>query len=262
VVARLHEEHPAADATPARHIAVGIDGPADAPLRWASREARARGCTLRIVDLRCRPHALTADPCPDPRETLLVEAAGAELLVVGGAGAGDGHRALLASVPPNASRGGPCPIVVVRDERPTVGRIVVGVDSSNAASAALDWAIDEANRNGAEIVVVHAWQRRGPADRSVRLGDLRRAEAAGLVDVAVRYCRERTMQTVRGDAPVGDPASVLVAASEGADLVVVGSRGRSGFRTALFGSVALDLADGARCPVVVIHPRLRRPPAA
>jgi nucleotide-binding universal stress UspA family protein len=148
------------------------------------------------------------------------------------------------------------------DKRPAVGRIVVGVDSSNAASAALDWAIDEANRNGAELVVMHAWHRPAPADRSVRLGDLRRADAEGVVDVAVRYCQERTTRTVRGEAPVGDPATVLLTASEGADLVVVGSRGRSGFRTALFGSVALDLADDARCPVVVIHPRLRRPPAA
>ena len=80
----------------------------------------------------------------------------------------------------------------------------------------LDWAIEEADRHGADVAVVHASQR-GAAEE-------------------------------------------LVAKSGDADLLVVGSRGRSGFRTLLFGSVALAVVEGARCPVVVIHPQLR--PAA
>jgi nucleotide-binding universal stress UspA family protein len=55
----------------------------------------------------------------------------------------------------------------------------------------------------------------------------------------------------------GDAATVLAAASRSADLIVVGSRGSSGFRTMLFGSVTLLLVECAACPVAVIPPQLR-----
>lgn len=50
----------------------------------------------------------------------------------------------------------------------------------------------------------------------------------------------------------GDPGEVLVSESTAADLVVVGSHGRSGFRAALLGSVSRHVIDHAVCPVVVL----------
>jgi nucleotide-binding universal stress UspA family protein len=127
-----------------------------------------------------------------------------------------------------------------------VRRIVVGVDGSNAATAALDWSCEEANVHGADLVVVHA-----------REGDISRAEAECVLDLAVNECRDHTDGVVRGVLAEGSPAHVLIAASRVADLVAVGSRGRSGFKTALFGSVALSVAENADCPVAVTHPRVR-----
>ena len=91
----------------------------------------------------------------------------------------------------------------------------------------------------------------------MRGNDLARADAQCIVDLAVRQCEKRTSRAVSGEAIEGDATAVLTTASKDADLLAVGSRGRSGFKTMLFGSVALFVADRASCPVAVIHPRLR-----
>jgi nucleotide-binding universal stress UspA family protein len=55
----------------------------------------------------------------------------------------------------------------------------------------------------------------------------------------------------------GSAGPTLIQLSQNADLIAIGSRGRSGFKTTLFGSVALTVAGHADCPVAVTHPRLR-----
>jgi len=77
------------------------------------------------------------------------------------------------------------------------------------------------------------------------------------VDMAVRSCKENTRQSGTGRLIEGDAADVLTAATADADLVVVGSRGPSGFKTVLFGSVALFTVEHAACPVAVLHPSVR-----
>ena len=113
--------------------------------------------------------------------------------------------------------------------------MVVGVDGSSAAGAAVDWTCEEATIHGADLRVVHA------VDRGADWSD-----AQYLLDLAVAECRARTDVIVSG------------LLSRDADLIAIGSRGRSGFKTALFGSVALTVAEHADCPVAVTHPRLRR----
>ncbi len=126
----------------------------------------------------------------------------AELLVVGASTSGTARRWLFGSVPRAAARRSSCPVVVLRScPRPMIGRIVVGVDGSNAAAAALDWAIDEANLHGADLTIVHAWQHPHANDSSMRSNDLRLADARCVVDVAVRYCEERTERSVHGSWP-------------------------------------------------------------
>jgi nucleotide-binding universal stress UspA family protein len=114
------------------------------------------------------------------------------------------------------------------------------------AGAAIDWACDEANLHRAGILVIHSRER-----------DISRAEAGCVLDLAVNECRQRTGVCVRGQLTEGSPASALVEASRTADIVAIGSRGRSGFKTAVFGSVALSVAGSAWCTVAVTHPRLR-----
>jgi len=185
----------------------------------------------------------------DPRDALPARAQNADLLVIGAHESGAVRRLLFGSVERTAARRSPCPVVIVKGSaalRP-IRRIVVGVDGSSAADAALLLAAREADVHQAELVVVHGW------DRAER-----RADGQNVVDEAVRACRSLTESPVRGELFDGDGATALTAASLDADLVTIGSRGRSGFRTMLFGSVALAVAEESTCPVAITHPQPRR----
>jgi nucleotide-binding universal stress UspA family protein len=146
-------------------------------------------------------------------------------------------------------------------------RVVVGVDGSTGARAALAWALPEAARRGAAVDVVSAF----PVEvhwLDPLLLDTARIDAARSRTTALV---EQVVDEVRGDPAVashpgvagleivvhvvaGPPAPKLVELSEAAELLVVGSRGRGAARSALCGSVALHCAAHARCPVVVVHP--------
>lgn len=216
-------------------LVVGLDdSSADGTvMAWAQREAVARRCPLRVVSHR-----------NDSPAELLFAAVDATLLIVGNEPLATGDRRSS------------CPVVVVRGTpRPSLQHILVGVDSSNASAAALDWAVGEAARHAARITVIHAWQQ--PVDeRSVRSLDLRQADAQCIADLAADLYDAGPVPLIERRAVHGAASDVLVAASTHADLLVVGSRGRSGFRTLQFGSVALAATSRADCPVVVVHPRL------
>lgn len=217
-------------------LVVGLDdSAADAGvLDWATREAATRHCSLRVLATR-----------GDNPNEFLDDAADATLLIVGTEPvAGTGRR-------------GSCPMVVVRGtQREQLQRIVVGVDSSNASAAALDWAMAEAARHRASVTIVHAWQPPDNGERSLRANDLRQADAQCIADLAADLYEAGPDPVIERRAVLGPAADVLIAESAGADLLVVGSRGPSGYRTLQFGSVALAAVQGADCPVVVVHPRL------
>lgn len=230
---------------------VVVDYDIDSPtslgvLRWAAAEAVARDAQLHVV-------------CPDAgaSDALLAEAVGADLLVVSELNTGSAQRRVAGSIPLLVARRSRCPVVVVRDgRRHSIHRIAVGIDGSNASATALDWAIVEADLHHADIVVVHAWEQPSRPG-SMRANDLDRADAQCVVDLAVRHCSRHLAVPVSGVVAEGGAARALVTAAQGADLVVVGSRGRSGFKTLLFGSVASFVAEHAPCPVAVVQPRLR-----
>jgi len=258
-------------------VLVGFDGSAasDSAVLWAIREVAARGSSLRVGssatknclhrnadelnerrlsrllhELHDEHPSLVADLTTepgDPRQVLVAEAKHFDLLVLAATADDSAEAVLLGSLARTAVRRSPCPVVVVRGNstRP-VRRIVIGVDGSSAAAAAIDWACEEANLHRADLLVIHA-----------REGDISRAEAGRVLELAVDECRHRTAGAVRGRLSDGDPASAVVEASHDADIVTIGSRGRSGFKTALFGSVALSVAGGAHCPVAVTHPTPR-----
>jgi nucleotide-binding universal stress UspA family protein len=150
---------------------------------------------------------------------------------------------------------------------PATQRVVVGVDGSPGARAALAWALPEAASRGATVEVVSAF----PVDVSwldpLLLDASRihaaRARTAALAEAMVEEVRRDPAVAARpgvADLDVvvhvvaAPPAPKLVRLSEGADLLVVGSRGRGALRSALCGSVALHCAAHAQCPVVVVHP--------
>jgi nucleotide-binding universal stress UspA family protein len=234
---------------------VGLDGSAgDGPAcAWATGEASARHTSLRTVVFAPTGSLEQGHR----RDTLAAAAAASDLLVVGATTTGDATRWLHTCIPRGASRGSPGPIVVVRGRAgQPLRRIVVGIGSSPTA-AVVEWASDEASRHDAELVVVHAWQPNPASGRSVRRKDLARSDARCIVDLAVRHSETRASRPAHGQlVEAGDAASVLTAASENADLIVVGSRD-GGFRTMTFGRVALLLVEQATCPVALIPPQLR-----
>jgi nucleotide-binding universal stress UspA family protein len=144
------------------------------------------------------------------------------------------------------------------------GKIVVGVDDSDHSAAALRWAVDEAELRQAAVEAVHAW---GFVPVAVSpdpgLAPLALSENSELLDAtreaAERAAADAVERVVGSDGRVkvsvvqGEPADVLIAASDDADLLVVGSRGRGKLLQLLFGSISARVSDRAHCPVVVVH---------
>jgi nucleotide-binding universal stress UspA family protein len=147
------------------------------------------------------------------------------------------------------------------DESPVRGRrVVVGVDGSEGARAALRFALEDAARRGVPVEVVtayfppEAWMDFNAVGEyepdQARAASLERAQA--FVAEVVRDAPQPAPE-VRVEAALGTAADVLVRESAGADLLVVGSRGHGGFSTMLLGSVSMHCALHATCPVTVVH---------
>jgi nucleotide-binding universal stress UspA family protein len=142
--------------------------------------------------------------------------------------------------------------------------IVVGIDGSDASNAALRWAAEEARLRDAPLLVLHAWsyvpsQPLGePGLLAVPVGDVpgqleaERGAAQSALDAALADAGAVSGIAVSQKLVEGEAGDVLVKEGESAQLVVVGSHGRSGFRAALLGSVSHHVAGHAACPVVVV----------
>jgi nucleotide-binding universal stress UspA family protein len=139
-------------------------------------------------------------------------------------------------------------------------RIVAGVDGSPSSLEALRWAVWQAELTGGTVDAVMAWQ--SPAASGLAWGDVA-SDPTDYQGLTAKALAEAVDQAVSPDAAVrvrrlvgeGHPADVLLDAAEGADLLVVGSRGRGGFARAMLGSVSQDCTFHAHCPVVVIRER-------
>jgi nucleotide-binding universal stress UspA family protein len=178
-----------------------------------------------------------------PRTELLAAAYDAELLVVGAHSRSTFGNLVAGSVASYVATHATCPVMVVRiPARPAtngVGRqIVVGVDGSPGSHAALNWAIDEAALRDSELIALHA----GPEDPQpdpLRTGPLTPGRRLGV--------RVRRMRVG------GDPRAALIAASVDAAAIVVGARGRGGFRGLISGSVTQALIGRAYSPLFVVR---------
>lgn len=139
--------------------------------------------------------------------------------------------------------------------------VIVGFDGSDHSSVAVDWAAAEAASRGARLTLLAAMVvpvsgvggRFGavlsPDAVDAMLQSMRDQVDARVTEVSARH------PGLQVDARVvlGSPAFALVEESEGADLVVVGSRGLGGFTGLLVGSVGTQVATHATCPAVVVR---------
>jgi nucleotide-binding universal stress UspA family protein len=135
-------------------------------------------------------------------------------------------------------------------------RIVVGVDGSASSKAALAWAVRQAGLTGAAVDVVTAWEFPSffPAPWPPDLGGDWKELAQRVAAEAVAELPDSARQAeIRTRVAEGNAAQVLLDASDGADLLVVGSRGHGGFAEALLGSTGQHCVHHATCPVVVIR---------
>jgi nucleotide-binding universal stress UspA family protein len=144
----------------------------------------------------------------------------------------------------------------------TDGRIVVGVDDSEQAAAALRWALEEGALRQCTVEVVHSWSPPMsalpfgatlviPIDESA-IDGAARDEVDQLVDAALAEMDVQPPEVLRTILP-GAPAATLIEVAEGADLLVVGSHGRTGLRRLALGSVAAACVNHSSCPVVVVR---------
>ncbi|GAB3589205.1 universal stress protein [Angustibacter peucedani] len=264
-------------------VVVAVDGsPAsDRALRWAVDEAARQRLPLHVVHAHVRGetdvlddaraavdalapgltarYVLTEQP---PGWALVGASAEATCVVVGSRGPGAVAALLLGSVAAEVVQHARCPVVVVKDvddpERPRDG-VVVGVDGTTDAQPALAYAFAQASRRSTSLDVVHAWS----TDRvpvAAGLGEVLPAsyrfeqEEELVVSETLAGWRERYPDVeVRVSVVHAAAVQALLDHAEGAQLLVVGSRGRGGFAGLLLGSVSQALARTVASPVAVVR---------
>jgi len=134
-------------------------------------------------------------------------------------------------------------------------RVIVGIDGSPGSRAALCFAADEADVWGVPLVAVESWEFSPlivATDAPTRVEELSKAVAAKLHATLVDVLGDRAdtvEEVIVEDAPV---RALLDTAAEN-DLIVIGSRGRGGFKGLLLGSVGQQIVHYASCPVVVVR---------
>jgi nucleotide-binding universal stress UspA family protein len=142
------------------------------------------------------------------------------------------------------------------------GPVVVGYDQTPHSDRALAEAAREAAMRGTSLDIVHAYLWLPPMDLSAAPVTLPSTESEEDCRKAAEQAAEAAAAVVRSSHPdlsvearavAGHAAKALADASRGADLLVVGSRGRGGFPGLLLGSVSLRVLADACCPVVVVH---------
>jgi nucleotide-binding universal stress UspA family protein len=193
-------------------------------------------------------------------EVLIGQSEHAHLVVLGHRGHGGFAGLLLGSVTSTVAAHAHAPVVVVRPAPAPpeggAGPVVVGVDGSQPAQAALEFGFDEAELHSVPLHAVHAW--RPPS--LPPLADIR-FDAAEIESAEHQRAREwvRPWQERHPRVPVtqalvsGQAADALVDAGRGASLLVVGSRGRGGFAGLLLGSTSQQVIQHAACPVAVVR---------
>lgn len=201
-----------------------------------------------------------------PIDMLLELSKGVTMIVMGSRGMGGLSGMVMGSVSSSVVSHASCPVVVVREDNHVTedtkyGPVVVGVDGSEVSQKATEVAFAEAAARGAELIAVHTWM-----DMQVQasLAGLSAAQAewaevekdqANLLDERLlefiaKYPDVKVKKVITRDRPV----RALSDAAVGAQLLVVGSHGRGGFKGMLLGSTSRSLLQSAPCPMMVVRP--------
>lgn len=264
----------------------------DQALRWAAEEARARGHALTVclawppADLDLIGDAAVYDIARQRGEEILAagvrhagsvldaeavvplmapgsaasvlceQSAAAELVVLGarGHGAVGAHRLsglALGSVAWKVAGHARGPVVVVRGQwrlpQRSPGPVVAGADGSPASEDVLRFAFREAELRDVPLVAVCAL-----ADAAATLGNQRLVQQDFDRVLEAQQKAYPQVSVLRQVSP-GSARAALLSAAAGAQLLVIGARGRGGLGTMSLGSVAHVMLHHAPCPVAVLH---------
>jgi nucleotide-binding universal stress UspA family protein len=278
-------------------VVVGVDASESAlrAVRFAAEEARLRAASLRIVhavrfSTRTAPRRIgeldvprllrddaqgivewaaaaattagagdvsTAVVDGDPVHVLREESSGAQLVVVGGRGAGGLAGLVLGSTASGIAGSAHCPVLVLPDERTVTvaGRrsVVVGADGDPADEPVLAFAFAAAAARGTDLLAVHAWQdvvleaairTTGPL---VDWAGVQAEEQRVLSEALAGWSEKEPDVGVREVVVRDRPARALVAAAMTAELLVVGHHARR-----VLGSTTHGVLHRATCPVAVV----------
>jgi nucleotide-binding universal stress UspA family protein len=185
---------------------------------------------------------------------LCEHSADADMVVVGPRGRGGLPGSLLGSTGQQVCAHACGRVVVVRGHwHPAAGYapgpVAVGADGSAGSRAAIAFAAEEAMLRAVPLLAVCAL-----ADTPGSLGGASRIQEAFDHDITLRE-KEYPELTILRQVTPGPPRAALLEATSGAQLLIVGSRGRDGLEGMLLGSVSQAMLHHARCPVGVAHPQ-------
>lgn len=236
----------------------GIESALEETVAEAARQLSGEGRTVDEKVAVGRPSTLLRDEA---------KAFGADLIIVGSRGHSPIATMLLGSVSAEVIDHAPCPVLVTRGTR--IDRIVLAHDGSDNAFAAerilRSWPIFRHAR--VDVVSVadspEAWdvmmsaevgfppERRGAVQEESRQQHEEIAEGASRRLTGEGHPAESVV-------PFGDPAHLIttVAAQHGVDLIVMGTRGNTGLKRLILGSVARNVVTHARCSVLVVPPHI------
>ncbi|GAC84196.1 universal stress protein [Gordonia paraffinivorans] len=195
----------------------------------------------------------------DAARVLLELGKDAPLIVVGTRHLGSVKGLFLGSVSINVAAHAHGRVAIVAGDGIDDGPVVVGVDGSPVSDAAVAEAFRQASLRNAPLIAVHTWS---PLDADALHGyGISREEVERMTGDSVEVLAERLAgysqdyPDVRVERRVlpDEPAKALLDAAVGAQLIVVGSRGRGGFRGLLLGSTSQKVIHNALCPVMVVR---------
>jgi len=229
--------------------------------RLALLAADERLAAARARSLELSPDlAITLESTLDRAAGGLVELSRqSDTVVLGRSGHGLVLGVMLGSVALQVVTHAHCPVVVVHEmsgDIPDARGVVVGVDGSDVSVQALGYAFEQASSRGVPLDVVHAWWTTVPSGltQDVRADQVTHQRLT-LSETMVGWSEKYPDVEVRESLPMGPLVLALTEAAKGAELLVVGSRGRGGFRSLLLGSVSQGVLQQATCTVAVVRSR-------
>jgi len=193
----------------------------------------------------------------------LAREVGADLVVMGTRGHTGLKHVLLGSVAEHTVRDGPCAVLTVKGGEMTamgtIEKIIVAVDFSEHADQALEVAVEFAKQFGAELHLVHALDVRIPVMTPYEvviptafIEQARGAVASKLEVLVQKVATEGVTATSHVSEVPAASAIVDLAEKLGADLIVMGTRGHTGLKHVLLGSVAERTLRHAPCSVLTV----------